>query len=60
MTLRQKYASLNNQQFVKEMIVTSVYNTMLLEGQTVAKEKVESLYNQVKKEMKTERSLQGN
>ncbi len=30
------------------MVVTSVYNTMRLEGQTVPMEKIEQLYNQVK------------
>jgi hypothetical protein len=32
------------------MIVTSVYNTMRLEGQFVSKEKIEELYDQVMKE----------
>jgi hypothetical protein len=32
------------------MIVTSVVNTMQMEGQHVSKERVENLYNQVKKE----------
>lgn len=50
MTLRQRYKSLNNPDSVKEMIVTSVVNTMQMEGQPVPKAKVERLYNQVKKE----------
>ncbi len=50
MTLRQRYKSLNNPHSVKEMVVTSVYNTMQMEGQPVSKERVESLYNQVEKE----------
>ena len=49
MTLRQRYKSLNNPSSVKEMIVTSVVNTMQMEGQPVPKAKVEHLYNQVKK-----------
>ena len=60
MTLRQRYKSLNNPASVKDMVVTSVYNTMQMEGQPVSKERVENLYNQVKKERqeKRERSLQ--
>ena len=60
MTLRQRYKSLNNPYSVKEMVVTSVYNTMQMEGQPVSKERVENLYNQVKKEREEqkERSLQ--
>lgn len=60
MTLRQRYKSLNNPTSVKEIVVTSVYNTMQMEGQPVSKERVENLYNQVKKERqeKRERSLQ--
>ena len=60
MTLRQKYKSLNNPVSVKEMVVTSVYNTMQMEGQPVSKERVENLYNQVEQERqeKIERSLQ--
>jgi hypothetical protein len=50
MTLRQRYKSLNNPASVKEMVVTSVYNTMQMEGQPVSMERVENLYNQVKKE----------
>jgi hypothetical protein len=50
MTLRQRYKSLNNPDSVKEMIVTSVVNTMKMEGQPVPKTKVEHLYNQVKRE----------
>jgi hypothetical protein len=58
MTLRQKYKSLNNPVSVKEMVVTSVYNTMQMEGQPVSKERVENLYNQVEQERqeKIERS----
>lgn len=51
MTLRQKYNQLHSAAFVKKMVVTSVYHTMQLEGQTVSKEKVEKLYQQVKKEV---------
>ena len=60
MTLRQRYKSLNNPASVKEMVVTSVVNTMHMEGQPVSKERVENLYNQVKRERqeKRERSLQ--
>lgn len=50
MTLRERYKMLNNSASVKEMIVTSVVNTMQMEGQPVPKAKVERLYNQVKKE----------
>lgn len=50
MTIRQKYASLSNQHFLKQMVVTSVYNSMQLEGQTVSKEKLVKLYIQVQKE----------
>jgi hypothetical protein len=50
MTLRQRYKSLNNPSSVKEMIVTSVVNTMQMEGQPVPKATVENLYSQVKKE----------
>jgi hypothetical protein len=50
MTLRQRYKSLNNPNSVKEMIVTSVFNTMQMEGQPVSKATVENLYSQVKKE----------
>jgi hypothetical protein len=61
MTLRERYKSLNNPTSVKAMVVASVYNTMQMEGQAVSKEKIESLYNQVKKErqQKREGSLQG-
>ena len=55
MTLRQKYKQLNNPISVKEMVVTSVYHTMQIEGQTVSKAKVESLYNQVQRENKAKR-----
>jgi len=55
MTLRQRYKSLNNPHSVKEMVVTSVYNTMQMEGQPVSKERVEKLYNQVKKENQKEK-----
>jgi hypothetical protein len=57
MTLRQRYKSLNNPHSVKEMIVTSVYNTMRMEGQPVSKERVENLYNQVKKEKQENRKI---
>lgn len=42
------------------MIVTSVYNTMQMEGQPVSMERVEGLYNRVikeKQEKEKERSL---
>jgi hypothetical protein len=60
MTLRQRYKSLNNAASVKEMVVTSVVKTMQMEGQPVSKERVENLYNQVKKERqeKRDRSVQ--
>lgn len=50
MTLREKYKSLNDPNFVKEMVVTSVYNTMDMEGLTVSRERLEELYTQVRKE----------
>jgi hypothetical protein len=50
MTLRERYKSLNDPATVKAMVVSSVYNTMQMEGQTVSKERIESMYNQVKKE----------
>lgn len=50
MTLRERYKSLSNPVFIKEMVVTSVYNTMQMEGQRVPKERIERLYNQVEKE----------
>ncbi|MGZ3854087.1 MAG: hypothetical protein ACXVLT_15400 [Flavisolibacter sp.] len=50
MTLRERYKSLNDPYTVKEMVVTSVYNTMQMEEQPVSRERVEKLYNQVKKE----------
>jgi hypothetical protein len=53
MTLRQRYKSLNNPQSVKKMIVTSVFNTMQMEGQPVSKATVETLYNQVKREQES-------
>ena len=52
MTLRQRYKSLNDPNSAKKMVVASVYNTMQMEGQPVSKERVETLYNQVKKEAK--------
>ena len=60
MTLRQRYKSLNNPSSVKKMVVTSVYHTMQMEGQPVSKERIESLYNQVKieRQEQKERSLQ--
>ncbi len=52
MKLREKYKTLNDADFVKKMIVSSVYGTMQLEGQSVSKKKIESLYEQVKSEKK--------
>lgn len=49
MTLREKYPSLSNADFVKKMIVKSVYNTMQMEGQPVSKKKIENLYDENKK-----------
>jgi hypothetical protein len=62
MTLRQRYKSLNNPRSVREMIVTSVFNTMQMEGQPVPKAKIERLDDQVKKEQtaKAKRLLQTN
>ena len=56
MTLREKYKVLSNEIFVKKMIVTSVYGTMQMEGQGVSKNKIERLYEQVKKERSLQRS----
>ena len=50
MTLREKFKSLNDKNFVKEMMITSVYGTMQLEGQPVSREKIERLYEQVERE----------
>jgi hypothetical protein len=47
MTLKQKYKSLQNGDYVKQMITNSVYDTMQLEGQGIAFEKVKQLVNEV-------------
>lgn len=55
MTLRERYKSLNNPNSVKKMVITSVYSTMYLEGQTVPEKKIESLYNLVEKEKQSKK-----
>jgi len=50
MKLRDKYKALNNAEFVKQMMVASAYGSMLLEGQTVSRKKIEFLYEKVKEE----------
>lgn len=49
MTLRQRNKSPNNPHSVREMIVTSVFNTMQIEGRPVPEAGIERLYDQVKK-----------
>lgn len=48
MKLRDKYKALSNPEFVKQMMVTSAYGSMLLEDQTVPRKKIELLYEKVK------------
>jgi hypothetical protein len=50
MKLRDKYKALSNAEFVKQMMVTSAYGSMQLEGQTVSRKKIEFLYEKVKQE----------
>lgn len=56
MTLRQKYVALADYNFVKEMVVSSVYGTMQLEEQGLSMEQVRALYDQ-EKESKRESTL---
>lgn len=50
MTFRQRYAQLQNPQFVRQMMLRSVYGTMALEDQTVPMERLEALYEKVETE----------
>ena len=50
MTFRQRYAQLQNPQFVRQMMLRSVYGTMALENQTVPMERLEALYEKVEAE----------
>jgi hypothetical protein len=48
--LRDKYKALNNPEFVKQMMVTSVYGSMQLENQPVSMKKIADLYDKVNRE----------
>jgi hypothetical protein len=50
MKLREKYKALGTPEFVKQMMVASVYGSMQLEGQAVSLKKIEFLYDKVKQE----------
>lgn len=50
MTFRQRYRQLGNPTFVKQMMLRSVYGTMVLENQTVPMERLEALYEKVEAE----------
>ena len=50
MKLRDKFKALSNPEFVKQMMVTSAYGSMLLEDQVISRKKIEFLYEKVKKE----------
>jgi hypothetical protein len=52
MKLRDKFKALKDNAFVKQMMVTSVYGTMQLEGQGVSRNKIERLYDKVQEEKK--------
>lgn len=47
MKLIDKYRKLQNKAFVKEMVTRSVYASMQLENQGVAKGRIEELYAEV-------------
>jgi hypothetical protein len=50
MKLREKYKALSTPEFVKQMMVASVYGSMQLEGQAVSRKKIGLLYDTVKQE----------
>jgi len=50
MKLREKYKSLSTPEFVKQMMVASVYGSMQLEEQAVSRKKIELLYDKVTQE----------
>jgi len=47
MTFRQKYTKLQDEKFVADMVINSAYANMVLEGQVIAKSKIEKLYKEL-------------
>lgn len=54
MKIREKYKALQNARSVKDKIVSSVYATMMLEGQGVSISKLQKLYDEVMATAKAE------
>jgi hypothetical protein len=58
MTFRQRYAQLQDADFVRRMMLRSVYGTMALENQTVPMERLALLYDKVERERMSKASSQ--
>jgi hypothetical protein len=50
MKLKEKYKALGNPEFVKQMMITSVYGSMQLEEQSVSLKTIGLLYDKAKRE----------
>lgn len=50
MKLKEKYKALQDQSFVRRMVVSSVYGSMKLEGQGIDRRKIRAMYDKVTRE----------
>ncbi|WP_377522987.1 hypothetical protein [Pontibacter rugosus] len=50
MKLRERFPKLQDEAFVRSMVIKSVYGSMMLEDQEVSKQRLEQLYTEVKSE----------
>ncbi|GAB3832967.1 hypothetical protein ACFQ2O_03500 [Pontibacter rugosus] len=48
--LRERFPKLQDEAFVRSMVIKSVYGSMMLEDQEVSKQRLEQLYTEVKSE----------
>ncbi|PSR56694.1 hypothetical protein AHMF7605_25955 [Adhaeribacter arboris] len=52
MKLREKYSQLQDEEFVRSMVIKSVYGSMQLENQGVSMDRLQQIYTQVNQERK--------
>ena len=50
MKIKDKYPQLQDEQYVQNMVMRSVFSSMCLEAQQVSMERIEELYAEVKNE----------
>lgn len=50
MKLRDRFPKLQDEAFVRSMVIKSVYSSMMLENQEVSEKRLSQLYTEVKRE----------